>query len=95
MCPHLSQTCCDVAVSAISFKYFPDGRTGGPSFVDCLGCRDLLHVWNIYFNNLSTNHRRIDKHGVLYWFKGLAAKVAIGYVYVVLDTLLMHVQTIT
>lgn len=36
-----------------SFKYFPDGRTGGPSFVDCLGCRDLLHVWNIYFNNLS------------------------------------------
>lgn len=36
-------------------KYFPDGRTGGPSFVDCLGCRDLLHVWKIYLNNLSTN----------------------------------------
>lgn len=57
-----------------SFKYFPDGRTGGPSFVDCLGCRD---------------------YGVLHWFKGLAAKVAIGYVYVVLDTILMHMLTIT
>lgn len=69
-----------------SFKYFPDGRTGGPSFVDCLGCRDLLHV---------QINRRVDKHGVLHWFKGLAAKVAIGYVYVVLDTILMHMLTIT
>lgn len=41
--------------------------------------------------------RRIDKHEVLHWFKGVTAKKknVIGYVYVVLDTILMYVLNIT